>query len=123
MSVTPSYLSFVIDQLTTFGTITAKRMFGGIGLYYDGRFFGLIDDDVVFFRVDDESRAEYLAREMPAFRPVRNKPDVRSANYYQVPGEVLEDAEQLVAWARRALQASPAPTAAKQRKRARRARR
>ena len=115
MPVTPSYVNYVVDQLAALGSVTAKRMFGGIGLYFDGLFFGLIDDDVVFLRVDDESRGEYLAREMPAFRPVRGKPEMSTPNYYQVPGEVLDDADELVVWARRALSAARGAPPAKKR--------
>ena len=113
MSVTSSYLNYVVDQLASLRGVTAKRMFGGIGLYSDARFFGLIDDDVLFLRVDDRSRGDYLARDMPPFHPVRSKPEQTSANYYQVPGDVLDDAEELAVWARRALVAAQAAPASK----------
>jgi DNA transformation protein and related proteins len=120
MPVTPSYQSYLVDQLTALGEVSARRMFGGVGLYYDGTFFGLIDDDVLFLRVDDESRGEYLARAMPAFHPVRNKPELSTPSYYQVPGDVLDDAEQLVEWARRALAAARAAPPRRKRVRAKR---
>lgn len=111
MAVTPSYLSFILDQLAGLGEVTAKRMFGGIGLYNEARFFGLIDDDVTFLRVDDASRPEYVSRGMPPFSPVRKKPDLKSLNYYQVPDGVLEDAELFVDWAKRACRAAALPPA------------
>jgi DNA transformation protein len=116
MAVTPSYLSFLVDQLEAFGAVTAKRMFGGIGLYTGERIFGLIDDDVVFFKVDDESRPDYEARGMPPFRPVSSKPELVSKNYYQVPGEIVEDAEALTVWAQRAAKAAAAPKPQQKRK-------
>jgi DNA transformation protein len=103
MAVTSTYLTYVLDQLSGLGEVVAKRMFGGIGLYSGGAFFGLVDEDIVYLRVDDESRPEFVARGMPAFRPVRAKPQLVSVSYYQLPGEVLEDAEQLVMWARRSV--------------------
>ena len=113
MAVTPSYLGWVVEQLSGLGAVTPKRMFGGIGLYYDDWFFGLIDDDVVFFGVDEDSRNEYVGRGMPPFQPVASKPQMISKNYYQVPGEVLDDADELVVWARRALEATRAKAVAK----------
>jgi DNA transformation protein and related proteins len=113
--VTTSYVSYVVDQLAELGKVTAKRMFGGTGLYFEGRFFGLIDDDVLFLRVDDESRSAYVAREMAAFRPVRSKPELSSSNY-QVPSGVLEGAAELVVWARRAVVAAGRPTAGKRKR-------
>jgi DNA transformation protein and related proteins len=82
MAVTSSYLTYVLDQLAGLGEVVAKRMFGGMGLYYSGAFFGLIDDDIVYLRVDDASRPEFVARGMPAFRPVRSKPELVSVSYY-----------------------------------------
>ena len=105
MAVTPSYVAYIVDQLSGLGEITAKRMFGGIGLYYDAKFFGLIDEDVTYLRVDDSSRPEFVARGMPPFQPVRSKPELISKNYFQVPADVLEDAEAFAAWAKRALAA------------------
>ena len=77
-------------------------MFGGVGLYCDGLFFGLIDDDTLYMKVSDATRGEYEARGMKPFRPYADKPDVSMA-YFTVPVDVLDDAEELVAWARRSV--------------------
>jgi len=118
MPLSASYREFVADQLSALGSVQIKRMFGGAGLYFDGRMFGLIDDDTVYLRVNDETRPEFLERGMAPFHPVRRDPKKVSANYYQLPGEVLEDGEQLIVWAKRAIKASLSPTAAAARKRA-----
>jgi DNA transformation protein len=118
MPVSASYREYVADQLSALGPMEIKRMFGGAGLYFDGRMFGLIDDDTVYLRVDDETRPEFLARGMTPFHPLRRDPNKVSLNYFLVPAEVLEDSEQLVIWAKRAIKASLSPTAAVARKRA-----
>jgi DNA transformation protein len=112
MPVTTSYREYVADQLAPLGEVEIKRMFGGAGLYFDGKMFGLIDDDTVFLRVNDETRPEFVARQMPAFHPVRSDPNKVSENYYQLPVEVLEDSDALVTWARRAIVAAQSKTAA-----------
>jgi DNA transformation protein len=53
MSVSDSYLSFVLEQLGAFPGVITKRMFGGIGIYSDGTFFAVIDNDTLFFKVDE----------------------------------------------------------------------
>jgi DNA transformation protein and related proteins len=118
MPLSASYREFVADQLSALGSVAIKRMFGGAGLYFDGRMFGLIDEDTLYLRVDDETRPEFLARGMTPFHPVRRDPKRVSLNYYQLPAEVLEDSDQLVVWAKRAIKASLSPTAAVARKRA-----
>jgi DNA transformation protein len=109
MAVTPSYREYVADQLAALRSLVVKRMFGGVGLYFENRMFGVIDDDVLYLRVDDETRPEFVKRGMPALRPVRNKV---SENYFALPDEVLADSEELMSWAKRAIRAAASPTAA-----------
>ena len=61
MTVSSDYLAYILDQLRPFGHVVARRMFGGVGLYTDGFFFGIIDD-TVYFKVDDSNRMDYEAR-------------------------------------------------------------
>jgi DNA transformation protein len=49
--------------------VTSRAMFGGFGLYLDGVFFGVIFDDVLYFRTDEESRQDYLERGMEPLQP------------------------------------------------------
>lgn len=107
MAVSDDYLRFVLDQLRPLGVVSYKRMFGGVGLYHDGLFFGLIDDDALYFKVDDGNRADYAARGRAPFRPFPDKPDYEMA-YWDVPGDVLDAPELLVAWAEKALAAAVA---------------
>lgn len=108
MAVSDNFLAYILEQLDGLGHVHSRRMFGGVGLYCGERFFGLLDDNVLYFKVDDLSRDEYLARGMGAFRPFRDRPEY-SMSYYQVPADVIEDAETLVNWARSAVRvAKPA---------------
>ncbi|HZF26889.1 MAG TPA: TfoX/Sxy family protein [Steroidobacteraceae bacterium] len=100
MSVSADFHNFVLEQLAQLRGVTSRRMFGGIGLYWDGLFFGLIDDDVLYLKVDDSNRGDYTARGMEAFHPFKDKP-LYSMTYYQVPADVLEESELLVQWTRK----------------------
>jgi DNA transformation protein len=97
MGVSASYLTFVLEQLQSLEGLAEKRMFGGVGLYAAGVFFGVIDNDTLFFKVDDTLRKRYKQRGMPPFAPLPDRPPM--IGYYQVPADVLEDAETLCAWA------------------------
>jgi DNA transformation protein and related proteins len=90
-------------------------MFGGAGLYSDELFFGLIMDDVLYLRADDSNRADYSSRGMAQFRPYADRP-LLSMNYFEIPADVLEDAAELVSWARRSVTVAmnaPQPAAAR----------
>lgn len=102
MAVTSDYRDYVIEQLAPAGKVIARRMFGGVGLYLEGLFFALIDDDTLYFKTDDSNRARYEQAGSHPFRPFPDRPGHVMA-YWQVPAEVLEDAEELRIWTREAL--------------------
>ena len=99
MTVSADFLAYVLDQLAQLGEVSSRRMFGGAGLYCGEFFFGLIAEDTLYLRVDDENRADYSARGAAAFRPYPDRPEV-SMSYFEAPAEVLEDARTLTEWAR-----------------------
>jgi DNA transformation protein and related proteins len=105
MAARDEYLQYVLEQLAGLSSVSSRRMFGAFGLYCDTQFFALISDDTLYFKVGDATRGDYEARGMARFRPYRDKPEW-SMSYYEVPADVLEDSEELVAWARRAVDAA-----------------
>lgn len=102
MPVSSEYLQYVLEQLSGLGAVTARRMFGGVGLYQDQRFFGIITSDTLYFKVDDTNRQDYVARGMQAFRPYPDKP-LLSMSYFEVPADTLEDPDECAAWARKSV--------------------
>jgi DNA transformation protein len=102
MAVQAQYLAYVLEQLAGLGALRSNRMFGGIGLYNRELFFGLIDDDTLYFKTDATNAAPYLERKMPRFMPFPARAD-SAVGYRQVPADVIEDAETLVGWARKSV--------------------
>jgi DNA transformation protein and related proteins len=113
------YLQYVLEQLDSLRGVVSRRMFGGAGLYQDEVFFGLIFRDTLYFKVNEDNRAEYESRRMSRFQPYPDKPYL-SFSYYEVPAEVLEDRDELMAWARRSIAAALAIQAEKRAARPRR---
>lgn len=114
MPVSEEYLDYVVDQLGCIGEVAAKKMFGGVGLYHDGLFFGLIASDVLYFKVDDENRPEYETAGAKPFQPYGE--ESYSMGYYEVPVDVLEDVDQLRTWARGAVAAAARKASSRKRK-------
>jgi DNA transformation protein len=97
MGVSPSFRTFVVEQLSrATANVRARAMFGGVGIYSGDLFFALIDKDTVYFKVDDSNRAMFEARGMGPFQPAG--PGGEVMQYYAVPEEVLEDPEVLRSW-------------------------
>ena len=111
MPVTDDFREFVLEQLGRVVAIDWKRMFGGVGLYADGTFFALIDDDIVYFKAGDRNRADFEAAGARAFRPYEG---TTSMNYYELPVEVLEDVDALRTWTEKSV--AVAQSAASKRK-------
>ena len=95
-----SFKDFILDQLSEIDSVEARRMFGGYGLYQDETFFGIVHKGKLFFKIDETSVVEYRKRKMKPFRP-NGKQTLKS--YYQVPVEIIEDADELREWAVKAV--------------------
>jgi DNA transformation protein len=104
LKVSDGFRAFVMDQFAELGDVTPRPMFGGVGLYRDGLFFGIVAGDVLYLKVDDATRGEYVRAGMHPFKPYPHRPT--TMHYYAVPAEVLESAAELARWARKALQAA-----------------
>jgi DNA transformation protein and related proteins len=94
-----SFTTYVLDQLSGLGRVEARRVFSGQGLYWRDQIFALIHRGRLYFRVCDETKPGYLERGSVPFEPM---PGHVMAVYHEVPGTVLEDADETVAWARTA---------------------
>ena len=102
--VSDEFISYVLDQLSDFGEVAWRRMFGGVGLYHDGLMFALIANDVLYLKADDENRGDYEEAGSLPFRPYPDKQTVMS--YYEVPIDVSEDRDELSSWAEKAFGAA-----------------
>ena len=100
MAKDDSFKDFVLDQLQELDDVEARRMFGGFGLYQDETFFGIIHRGRLYFKIDESTVGEYRKRKMKPFRP-NAKQTLKS--YYQVPVDIIEDADQLCRWAETAI--------------------
>ncbi|MEN6473523.1 MAG: TfoX/Sxy family protein [Syntrophaceae bacterium] len=101
MPVSREFLDFVLDQLSGAGSCTARRMFGGVGIYLDGTFCAIIAHDTLYLKADARTAQDFEAKGMGPFKPFEDRSVVM--RYYEVPPEVLEDPEELAVWARKAL--------------------
>lgn len=102
MAVSGTFRTFVLEQLgRTVQGIRGRAMFGGVGIYAGNLFFALIDDDTLYFKVDESNRPEFEARGMGPFQPYGESGEVMQ--YYCVPEDLLENPEVLGEWAGRAI--------------------
>ena len=102
MAVTDGFRAFVLEQLEQAARgLHVRAMFGGVGIYAGEWFFGLIANDVLYFKVDDETRPNYTAQGMQPFRPYGDEGE--TMGYYQVPVTLIEDPDALRPWVANAI--------------------
>jgi DNA transformation protein and related proteins len=104
MKTRDGFLVYVLDQLDGIDEIVSRPMFGGTELYAGTVFFGIIFHDILYFKVDAQTRGDYERAGMKPFRPYA--PRKTTMQYYEVPAGVLESGEDLTAWARKAIAAA-----------------
>lgn len=94
--VSDSFREYIMEQLGGVEGLRAKSMFGGLGLYSNNKFFGVVDDDRVFFKVSFETIQDYLVF---GSRPFEPSPGQILKSYYEVPPEIIEDRNLFADWA------------------------
>jgi DNA transformation protein len=114
-----AFVDHVCDLLLAQGPVAARRMFGGWGLYLDGVMFALIADERLYFKVDDETQERFAGAGAAPFTYIARNKTV-ALSYREAPDGSLEDPDDLLPWARLALEAARRARAAKARKRRRR---
>ena len=94
-----SFTQFVREQLAGLAGVAFRRMFGGLGIYRNADFFGILHQGRLYFKTDAATRPDYVAAGSGPFQP--NARQCLPA-YYEVPAHVLESPTELCAWAERA---------------------
>jgi DNA transformation protein and related proteins len=103
MPVSDSFIDFLKENLAPLGVISVRKMFGGAGIYCNGQIFGIISDDVLYFKVDDETRPAFEAEATGPFRyPLKDGEQVMNS-YWRAPERLFDEPDDFRAWARTAL--------------------
>jgi len=109
--------AFVTELLEGLGPVRVRRMFGGAGVYADDVMFGLIDDEVLYLKTDEALRAELAAEGSVSWVYGGRGGPLEQTSYWSVPETALDDPDEAVAWARKALAVARAKAAANPKKR------
>jgi DNA transformation protein len=93
----------IAELFAGFGPVKVRRMFGGAGIYADGKMFALAYDGVIYLKADQHT--------VPAFEREGSSPfsyttgDGRRAvmSYWRLPERLYDDPDELARWAGEAL--------------------
>ena len=96
------FTRFVFDQLGHVPALTSAPFFGGVGLRSGTSFFGMVMDGTLYFSTSPATRAEYEERGSRCFSYAKQG-KVQATKLFEVPAEVLDDADTIRVWAQRAI--------------------
>lgn len=87
------------------GRVRCRRMFGGHGVFHDGRMIGLVIRETLYLKVDAESAHHFDALNAPAFSYERQGRTMQMS-YREAPADLFDDRELAALWGRRAWEAA-----------------
>ena len=106
MVASNDFADFLRDQLAPLGRITMRRMFGKTGVFCDGVMLGMVTDNTLYFRVDDQNRAIFAeAQDAPPLN-YRKQGSTIDLSFWRAPERLFDEPDELVAWAKAALAAA-----------------
>jgi DNA transformation protein len=112
MSASKGFIELLKDSMRGFGPVNVRRMFGGAGVYADGVMFGLIAEDTLYLKGDVETKRDFEAEGLGPF-VYEGRGRKIAMSYWRAPERLLDDPDEMVAWARTALGAARRAAAAK----------
>ena len=105
MAIDQGFVDHLLELLDPMPDVSAKRMFGGCGLFREGLMFGLVADSTLYLKVDKENKASFEERGLEPFTyDGKGKPVKMS--YHQAPEEALEEVDAMLEWAESAYAAA-----------------
>ena len=121
MAPSESFQDFIRDQLAAFGPVTIRNMFGGAGIYADGVMFAILTGDTLYLKADETTVPAFEAEGMAPFTYAPKGKAAVALSYWEAPSRLLEEPDELAAWARDAHRIACAGKASLSRQKRRRA--
>jgi len=106
MVASDSFAEFLSEQLAPLGRITMRRMFGKTGVFCNGLMLGMVTDNTLYLRVDDDNRAAFQEAASSPPLNYRKKGETIDLSFWRAPERLFDEPDELVTWARIALAAA-----------------
>lgn len=106
MVASAEFAEFLQEQLAPLGGISVRRMFGKSGVFCDGVMLGMVAENTLYFRVDDENRATFREAESAPPLNYRKRGATIDLSFWRVPERLFDDPDEFLTWGRAALAAA-----------------
>src|SRR6185436_12090778 len=92
----------IIELFQEFGPVSVRRMFGGAGIFVDGRMIGLVSRGVIYLKADAETIPAFEQERLAPFSYATREGERKLTSYWRMPDRLYDDIEELARWARAA---------------------
>lgn len=99
------FVNYVVELMATWAAVSARKMFGGYGLYREGMMFALIVEDELFFKTDTNNVAQFAKEDSHPFT-YQSKTRIVQMSYWSAPPAYLESPPEMSAWCQLAFAAT-----------------
>ncbi|HYX01375.1 MAG TPA: TfoX/Sxy family protein [Reyranella sp.] len=106
MVASADFAEFLCEQLAPLGRISMRRMFGKTGVFCDGVMLGMVTENTLYFRVDEQNRETFKEAQSAPPLNYRKKGTLIDLSFWRVPERLIDEPDELVVWARSALAAA-----------------
>jgi DNA transformation protein len=90
------------DHLSDISVLSAKKMFGGYGIYQHKKIFGIVSYDELYLKAKDALAIEYRTAGAEPFTYQKNG-KILSLCYFKVPEHIFNNRELLTVWAQKSI--------------------
>jgi len=94
------------ELFAEFGPVSVRRMFGGAGVFVDGRMIGLVSRDAIYLKADAETIPAFEQEGLAPFSYATKNGEHKLTSYWRMPERLYDDPEELARWARAAHEAA-----------------
>ncbi|MBA3051436.1 TfoX/Sxy family protein [Brevundimonas sp.] len=115
MAYDPDFGEWVREHFAGLGPMRIKPMFGAAAVYADDLIWALLDDGVVWLKVDEENEPALRAAGSRQFTYPTKDGQVMGMAYWSLPETAADDPDEALGWARASI-AAAVRKAAKKRK-------
>lgn len=88
------------------GEISIRKMFGGKGVYHDGRILAVEVNDELLLKADAESAPHFAAAGAVQWGYESKNGKKANMPYWSIPEAALDDPDEMAVWVRRAFEAA-----------------
>src|SRR4249919_347863 len=94
MVASDTFAEFLREQLAPLGRVTMRRMFGKTGVFCNGLMFGMVTNDTLYFRVDDQNRTVFKEAESDPPLSYKKQGSIIDLAFWRAPERLLDEPDE-----------------------------